>query len=51
MMAVLPLIENPPWVRQNADKKWEKYIEHKWRVVEPSEVGRDCRVVSQLGGC
>jgi len=38
IMAILPLIENPPWVRRNADKEWEKYIGHKWKVVAPSEL-------------
>jgi hypothetical protein len=36
MVAVVPLIENPPWTRRTDEGAWEKYKENAWREVEAS---------------
>ncbi|KAK9815647.1 hypothetical protein WJX72_007380 [[Myrmecia] bisecta] len=36
IMALLPLLDRPPWVRRR-QKQTEKYIGNRWTVVEPAE--------------
>ena len=36
-MALLPLLERPPWVRRTPKGKWEKHIDGKWRGVEAAD--------------
>lgn len=36
LMALTPLLEDPPWVRKR-NKKTEKFIDNVWTAVEPKE--------------
>ena len=36
LMALVPLLEDPPWVRKR-NKKTEKFIGNVWTAVEPKE--------------
>lgn len=36
LMALIPLFEDPPWVRRR-NKKVEKYIGNVWTAVEPKD--------------
>ena len=36
LMALVPLLEEPPWVRRR-NKKTEKFIGNAWTAVEPKE--------------
>lgn len=39
LILLIPLIENPPWTRRDADTgKWEKLIDQKWEVVPPIDL-------------
>lgn len=39
LMALVPLLEDPPWVRKR-NKKTEKFIGNVWTAVEPKELLR-----------
>jgi zinc finger MYND domain-containing protein 10 len=39
LILVIPLIENPPWTRRNAENgSWEKLIDYKWSKIEPIDL-------------
>mmetsp|Transcript_24092 Transcript_24092/g.36138 ORF Transcript_24092/g.36138 Transcript_24092/m.36138 type:complete len:445 (+) Transcript_24092:18-1352(+) len=38
LLSLIPLIENPPWTRRLDSGKWEKFVELKWRTVEPVDL-------------
>ncbi|WIA09269.1 hypothetical protein OEZ85_008677 [Tetradesmus obliquus] len=46
VMALLPLVEAPPWVRSRKSGKTEKFIDGRWQVVPPA----DRMKIAQLDG-
>ncbi|WIA29347.1 hypothetical protein OEZ86_011852 [Tetradesmus obliquus] len=46
VMALLPLVEAPPWVRSRKGGKTEKFIDGRWQVVPPA----DRMKITQLDG-
>ena len=50
IMALLPLVDNPPWVRRRGSKQ-EKFVGNKWVVVEPGERLRLTQQDAQVGLC
>ncbi|KAF6262535.1 hypothetical protein COO60DRAFT_1675619 [Scenedesmus sp. NREL 46B-D3] len=46
VMALLPLVEAPPWVRSRKGGKMEKFIDGRWQVVPPA----DRMKITQLDG-
>jgi hypothetical protein len=37
-LLMVPLIENPPWVRRGARGAWQKYVGHAWADVPPGDL-------------
>ena len=47
LMAILPLADNPPWVRKRKDRH-EQYENNTWKAVPPSERFRVCSPSAQV---
>lgn len=48
LLQLVPLIENPPWTRRRKDGKWEKLVDQKWEIVEPSELLKITKLEGQM---
>lgn len=50
VVAIVPLIEYPPWTYRTAEGKWKKYIENKWVLVEPEDLLKITKTEGQVCG-
>ena len=49
LMALLPLLESPPWVRRSPKGQLEKFVGGRWAVVPPAERVKLTQYDGQVG--
>lgn len=48
LLLMVPLLENPPWVRRTDEGVWQKYISQRWQEVKPENLLRLTRLEGQV---
>lgn len=48
VVAIVPLIEYPPWTYRTPEGKWKKYIDNKWQTVEAEDLLKITKTEGQV---